>query len=672
MSLNRLFALPWLLILVLPCSLQATENADDKAKEYVDADGIKTLIEPFTPPTLAELNKEKTWLPKPVDDADARYKKFVAAQPPGLPLDKARLLRNTSTAINEEILRSFGILPTDKLRQDDAATMIRWNKADVKSTNPLMMSATEEFDLAQLIGFGLFTFDWTFDAFADAQFVISWEASSDGLCDRVVLRDDMTWSDGRPVTAHDVAYTFRIIMCPDVPIPAIRSGPSEIRWIEAYDDQTIVYFHKKALATNQINMEFPILPKHIYEKTWPRDHSLVKSAAHQALEAKPVVAGPYTLDQRIIRQEMVFNRRPGFADYKGKRVRPLPPLAQVRMKIIEDPNTALLALKTGKIEDLVLNTSQWKNQTVSEDYYDLNTKVRAAEWTYFYFGWNNQHEFFQDKRVREAMAYAYPHEVLLKGLNNDLNEPCLGVFHPTAPMFPKVPLTRYKQDLDKAAELLKAAGWEDTDGDNVLDKVFDVKDPETGKLTQVRKKFDFMMLCSTDPSRIATCNLLKNSLEKLGVICVVRPLESTVLVTRMGSHEFDSYFGGWGSGTDPDTSDNLWITSAINDGRNYVGYSNEQVNGLFLLGKQLPTSEKERQKIYDDHDLKKTGIAVDATRHEIYAKIHELIYRDQPVTFLYYRSAFYGFSNKLLGYHFSPRGPYHYSPGFSSIWKALP
>ena len=668
---NRLAALPWF-VLLLPLALQAEEKAAEKTKEYIDADGLKTLIEPFKAPTMEQLNKDKKWISKPVVDADERFQKYVESLPKPIPLAEARQLRNTDAKTNQEIIRGFLRIPDDKLRANYAAVINRHLRAEVKSTNPLMQNTVQEFDLVSLIGISLFNFDWTLDPFADAATVKTWESSEDGLCERVVLRDDLTWSDGKPFTAHDIVYSFRIILCPEVPIPAVRSGTDEIRWIEAYDDQTLVFFHKKSLATNVWNVNFPIIPKHIYEQTWPLDVSLVKSAEHLALEQSPVVAGPYEIERRLPRQEIVLKRRPGYFEHNGKQVRAKPYFAKIRLKIIEDPNTAMLALKNGDIEEIEMSVTQWNSQAAEEDFYTRNTKARAVEWTYFYFGWNNAREPFTDRRVREAMAYAYPHHVLLNGLNRKLTEPCLGIFHPAAPMFPKVPLTQYKQDMRKAAALLREAGWIDSDGDNILDKEITTVDPKTGKKTTARKRFDFVLMCTTDPLRISTCNLMKNSLEKLGILCTVRPMEQTVLFKKEIEHDFDAYFGGWGTGSDPDTSENIWTTKAINDGRNFVSYSNKFVDGLYDLGKLDPSSKEARQKIYDKFKLSEVGIAFDAPRTEIYAKIHELIYQDQPTTFLYYRSAYFGFSKELLGYHFSPRGPYHYAPGFGSIWKALP
>ena len=147
------------------------------------------------------------------------------------------------------------------------------------------------------------------------------------------------------------------------------------------------------------------------------------------------------------------------------------------------------------------------------------------------------------------------------------------------------------------------------------------------------------------PLRIAICTLLKENLDQIGIRLNVRPVESTVLQDLTLNRKFQAYLGGWGSGTDPDTSENLWKTGAM---RNFCNYSNPEVDRLYAEGRQ----EFDRSK-----------------RAEKYGRIQEILYDDQPYTWLYWRNSFYGFSKDVRGYVFSPRGPYHYSPGFGSLWK---
>jgi peptide/nickel transport system substrate-binding protein len=498
-----------------------------------------------------------------------------------------------------------------------------------------MISTSAEFDVLGLTGFGLFSFDRDLEPFAAAETVVSWQTSADGLLDKVVILDDLVWSDGQPITAHDVAFSFTVIMDPRVPVPAVRSGTDQLRGVHAYDDRTIVFFHREPFATNVWNINFPVLPRHVYAATWEDDPTLKDSPVHVQLEAKPVCGGPYEIVSRVRGQEIVLRRRDSWSTVNGSRVREEPYFREVRFRIIEDPNTSLLALKAGEIDEMMLQPEQWTTQTGDDEFYRRNTKVTAPEWVSFHFGWNLDTPFFSDRRVRRAMSYAFDHDRMLETLCYGLYAPCTGVFAPGSWMASRRKLATYRQDLDRAEALLDEAGWVDHDNDGVRDREID------GRLVP----FEFSMLVSQQPHRIKICTLLKENLEQVGVRMNVRPLETTVLQQLTQEKKFQAFFGGWGSGTDPDTSDNIWATGA---GRNFINYSNPEIDRLYVEGRR----ELDRAK-----------------RAEIYGRIQEILYEDQPYTWLYWRNAFYGFSRRLRGYVFSPRGPYHYAPGFGSMWK---
>lgn len=656
---GRFRGMLWLLGVVIVPGFVAQSRAAD-GKVYTDKSGLKSLVEPFSPPPLADLERQAKWVDQPVLDGLDLLRSHLAKQPQPIPVTAALKLRNTNEKTNLQILASLGRLPTSDSEVNWNADIVRHLRRDVKSTNPILSSSVEEFDLYSLVGIGLFSFDWDMKPFAAKEVVKTWQSSSDGMFDRVILRDDLTWSDGAPFTAHDVAFSFRAIMNPDVPAIAQRSQAEELRWVEAYDDHTVVFFHKRPLATNQWNVNFLLIPKHIYEKTMLEDPSLSKSRRHIELENNPVCAGPYTIVSRSRGQEIVLERRDAYFEHGGKQVRDKPFFKQIRFKVIEDNNTARLALMSGAIDELELNPEQWVNQTNGNDFYAANTKVSGLEWVYYYFGWNLKNPLFQDRRVRQALAYAFNHEEMLQKLNHGLTEPCNGIFHPTSWMAPKKSPPPYKQDLDKAETLLQEAGWEDADGDGVLEK----------EINGQVKKFEFTINCSNVPDRVRICALLKQNLDQLGIVCNVKPLEGVTLQAAMDSRNYDAVFAGWGTGTDPDTSENLWNTAASETGRNYGSYSNRYVDGLYVLGKQVESASADRKKIWQEYKLGNVGIQPSASRPEIYAKIHELIYADQPYTFLFFKSSFYGFNKQLRGYKFSPRGPYHYSPGFFSIWRA--
>lgn len=611
---------------------QGTKKAATKPAEGADID---EPLQPFTPPTLSELDAKAKWEKQPVLDAMELLKAKKAKEKPLATTAEALKLQNTSAENNDKILSALGQLPASDDEVDWEATFNRHTPMDIKSSNSILGSSVAEFEVTGLMGMSLFAFDWNFSPFAASEHVVSWESSADHLIEKVVIRDDLTWSDGTPITAHDVAFSFQTIMNPKVPVPAVRSGTDKLRWVHAYDDHTVVYFHKEALATNVWNIFFPIIPKHIYENSVKEDPTLIDSPHHVKQENNPVSGGPYKLVKRTRGQEIVLERREDYYMHKGKQVRQKPYFKTIRFHIIEDRNTALLALKKGDLDEMILMPEDWKSKTIDADFYSKNTKATGVEWTSFHFLWNFKTPFFSDGRVRQAMSYAYDYDEMHNTLNLGLYERSNGIFHKTAWMYPKPAPPYYFQDLDKSEELLDAAGWTDSDGDGIRDKMVDGK----------RIKFEFTMLCSNIPDRIKYCTLMKECLGKIGVICNVKPMEFVTLSQKLLEHDVQSAFGGWGTGSDPDTSDNIWGT---NEGRNYGQYSNPEIDRLYAQGRK----EFDRTK-----------------RAAIYGKIHTILYRDQPYTWLYFRNGFFAFSKDLRGYMFSPRDPYGYSPGVGSIWK---
>jgi peptide/nickel transport system substrate-binding protein len=193
----------------------------------------------------------------------------------------------------------------------------------------------------------------------------------------------------------------------------------------------------------------------------------------------------------------------------------------------------------------------------------------------------------------------------------------------------------YRQDLDKAEDLLDAAGWKDSDGDGIRDKLIDGR----------RVPFEFTMLTYQTESGIQAATLMKECLGKIGIICNVKPTEFTVLQDSEQKHKYEAAMGGWSSSPDPDSAYNIWVT---NEGRNYGQYSNKRIDELFEQGRR----EFDRDK-----------------RAAIYGEIHKLLWEDQPYTWLFYRNSFYAFSKKLRGYNFCPTGPYIYDPGIFTPYK---
>ena len=615
-------------------------SADDKETASASDDAFRLgnlVAEPFEPPPLEELERNTTWVDRPaLSGMEVLRKQQEASGQPPLTVEQALALRNDSSEENEKILATLGRLaPEDGAGVTYDKSWVRHVSGDLKSSNPLLISSVTEFEYQVMCGFSFLAYDIDIHYFAPRDTVVSWQTSEDGLVDKIVLRDDLVWSDGKPITAHDVQFSYLTIMTDKVIVPAVRTGTEQLKWVQAYDDHTIVFFHKESLATNTLNMAFPVIPKHVYENSLADDPTMTRSDHHSRLEDHPVSGGPYELVRRSRNQEFVVRRRENYYLHNGQEVRAKPYFREIRVKVIEDFNTALVALKAGQIEETILRPEQWISQTNDEEFYRRNTKVTDLEWTEFHFLWNLQSPFFADRRVREAMSWAVDYEELLKVVCQGLYEQARGPYHPQSWMFPPEGVEPFRQDFDRAEALLEEAGWIDTDGDGIRDKEIDGK----------RVPFEFTLLTYQTETGVQASVLLKTSLEQIGVLCHVKPTEFTVLVDRQQKKQFEAAMGGWGAGTDPFSSENMYGT---NQPRNYGSYSNPQVDELFKQGLRELDQEK---------------------RAAIYAEIHKLLWQDQPYTWLFYRNAFYGFSKKLRGYNFSPTGPYFFDPGMMSIYK---
>lgn len=621
----------------------ATESAESEDAPWE----LGNALEPFDPPGMDQLD-EAEWISRPVVASDQPLRLAKAAQPPPqLTAKEALELRNDSPEANEKILSALSRLaPEDGSGVDFDAVIVRHVTGDIATSNPLLASSVTDAELADMTTFSPIAFDQDLQYFGPAERIVSWESSADGTMDRIVLRDDLTWSDGKPLTAWDVEFTFKLIMTdhPLLVIPSIRSDVEQMKAVVAYDARTVVFFHQEPSAITYKNISYPILPKHIYEKTLPEDPSMKRSEAHSKLEDHPVSCGPYELVSRKKNQEFVVRRREGWYMHEGRQVRPKPHFAEVRVKVIENLNTALLALRQGDIHSAELRAEHWTSQTNDERFYRLNTKVYGTEWTEFHFVWNQHTPYFSDPRVRWAMTYAFDYDELLNVICRGLYEQSVGNFHPKSWMFPKDGPAPVVQDIGRARQLLDEAGWVDSDGDGFRDKEVEIE--EGGKKVRRRIPFEFTLMTYTSESGIQAATLMKECLDRIGVVCHVKPTEFSAMQEANLERKFDASMGGWGTGTDPDMNKNIFGTGAT---RNYGNYSNERVDELFVQGRMEFDPEK---------------------RAAIYGEIHKQLWEDQPYTWLFYRSGFFAFNKKLRGYNFSPRGPLSFSPGFDGIYAA--
>ncbi|MHC2069296.1 ABC transporter substrate-binding protein [Bremerella sp. T1] len=623
------------------CTSGSAELSPEELKQAIqDFNFDAGLPSPeFKPPaTLEELDGQYAWSDKPIVDPLPALQEQLADYKPPITPQEATEIRPTTEEDNDEILAAMKIQPKS---DDEVAWDTSWvhhENGDVNSLNPLRMSSVGDFFFVYLTGVQATSSTIDLKPVGDGRYVKSWQANDDNTIQKVVLRDDITWSDGKPITAQDWEFTFKVLLHPELAgmFPALPSSLEKVKLIKAYDDKTFVIFHEQSSAVNDMKLEFPIVPKHIYEPAIAVDPTLTDSDVFLEQENTPVVGGPYEVVRRERNQRIVLKRREGYYMHEGKQVREKPYFKEIRMEIIENPTQALLALTAGKIDDTEVSATKWNTEANTEEFYRDNVKVKHIAWSEGHIVWNTKTPFFEDARVRRAMSYAIDYNTIINNVLNGIHQQASGPFHPSAWFAPQPSLEPFKTDLEKSRELLKEAGWADTDSDGILDKEIDGK----------KVSFKFQIMHAPSPVSELMARQFARDFGQLGIKCEPRQFEWTVLQQKARDHSFDAMMAGWGSGGDPFSTENIYGTGKP---RNYGEYSNERVDELYELGLLELDPEK---------------------RAEHYREIAKILYEEQPYTWMYYRADLFAFNKRMRGYQFSPTGPWFYEPGMHSVWKA--
>ncbi|MCH7526051.1 MAG: hypothetical protein IID39_01310 [Planctomycetes bacterium] len=505
------------------------------------------------------------------------------------------------------------------------------------SLNPLFQSSTYDQRVNGIIFDAPFTFDKHMKWKINDYFVDSYEEAADRRSAILKLKPGLTWHDGQPFNAHDIEFSYHQIMDPEVPCPSVKSGTDQIERCVALDDLTVKFVHRAPLATNKWNILFPLIPKHLFEKSKEDDPTLKRSDYHIYMARHPVGNGPYKFVEWIENDKIVLER---WDDFPG----PKPAFKRLVYRIIPDNTQALFAFEKQEIDEIRLSGQQFAKDTQTESFKNVGVKAYGQQWSLYYIGWNQDgsNPFFKDQDVRVAMCHAFDYDRILLTVYLGLYPRSHGMYHPEAPMFnPDIQL--YNYDLARAADLLDRAGWlvDSDDG-------WRYKDVETKSGDTVKTKFEFTLnLPQGSPTAHKLAAIFQEDLYKIGVAMKTRVIEWSTFRELNFKHDFQAQTSAWGTGTHPDTGWNLWRTESYENGRNYGGYSNVRVDELFELARHEFDEEK---------------------RMKYYAEASKLIYEDAPYLFLCNAPILWGFNKRISGVQFSPRGVINFSPAELGWW----
>lgn len=493
----------------------------------------------------------------------------------------------------------------------DPNVMVRYFNSDPQSLNPI--TGTDVYSLVanQFVMETLLEQDNTTRKMIP-KLAARWDESPDHLQYTFFLRTDVRWHDDHPFTAADVVYSFNAINDPKVGAGHLKSYYLKAGIVEAIalDDHTVRFRLERPyfLALDFLG-GMPIVAKHVFDDGTPfRGHPANRH---------PIGTGPLRFVEWVSGRHITLTRHEA---YWG---RPLQFTGMV-YRIIFDQGVAFQALKKGQVDYAGVRPIQWARQTDSPKFLERFIKYAYLPETagYAYIGWNMRHPVLQERAVRQALTMLTPRDQILKALQFGQGQVTTGPFYPLGPQHDaSVPAWPY--DPKRAKRLLREAGWVDSDHDGIREK--------NGKPLHITFVYP-------GPHRLydALGNILREDLAKAGIHADVQSMEWTVFLKTIDEKKFDAYFGAWGGGGFEMDPHQVWHSSQIEDGSNYVQFASAEVDALI---------DRARQE-FDP-----------PTRHALYQRMHRILHDEQPYTFLFVSPALAVRHHRFTNVTVYPNGP---------------
>jgi peptide/nickel transport system substrate-binding protein len=464
-------------------------------------------------------------------------------------------------------------------------TLVVGTRAEPKTLNPIAITASEGHQIAGLVFHKLLEEQDDFISF-EPQLASNWSWSADSLAVTFMLRRDARWSDGKPVTADDVRFTWQVHTDTTVAWPS-ASIKAKIRDVEVKDPQTVVFhFSERYLYQVMDANDGVILPKHLLESI-PRAE-LKTSAFGRA----PVGNGPYVLSKWESGQYLELAVNPRYVDAGGGA----PRVQRVLFKFVPDAVTLAAQLKAGEIDLLEAvqpgDLAGIKQRRPNAAVYTVPSRRMT------FLAWNEKRPPFDDREVRRALTMAIDRGEIIRTVWQGYATEC------TSPLVPLLwahdaSIQPLRYDVKAARATLEKRGFQDTDRDGFLDK--------DGKPLAIE------IIVNDVQSRVDVVTLVQAQLKKAGVKVDVRVMEYNALIDRILATDYDAALVEWKATTKVDLTGLFHTKSMRPKGFNFVSYSNPEVDRII------------------DEALTKTSTAA---ARPLWNQAQRLIYDDQPYTFI--------------------------------------
>lgn len=424
-----------------------------------------------------------------------------------------------------------------------------------------------------------------------------WKISADKRKFTFYLDRNAFWSDGKPITADDVIFTYDTIMNPKHATAVFRISLS--RFLKPIkEDEFTVTFEAKEVHWNNFNdvaSSIFILPKHYFEG---------KDFNKENMEF-PVVSGPYKLAEVKKNRYVKLERRGdwwqrAYPFNKGRYN-----FDSLVFKVYNDEAVALQAFKKGDIDIYpVYSAAVWVGEAQGESF-DKNwiSKQRIFNLKPIGFqGWamNTRREIFADKRVRQAINLLVDRKLMIDKL-------AYGEYDPTDSYYPDFYLGGEKNpnpvsnfDIKRARQLLAEAGW---------------KANKDGILEKDGKTFQFSIL-DRDKKTEKYFTVFLEKAKEVGIRASIETLDLAAWSERVDKYDFDMTWAAWGSGIFKDPESQWYSKFADEEG---------QPN---LPGLKIPAVDRLVEKQKTEFSVKK--------RNEMLKELDRIVFAEYPYVLLWH------------------------------------
>jgi peptide/nickel transport system substrate-binding protein len=476
----------------------------------------------------------------------------------------------------------------------------------------------------------------------------SWKISPDGLQYTVVLRQGLRFSDGQPLDADDVLFTFRVYLDETVHAPQrdllnISGKPITVRKLDA---RTVVFQLPQAYGVGERLFDgLAILPRHLLEKPY-QEGKLGQTGTLATAANQWAGLGPFRLKEYIAGQRLVLERNPYFwkTDLKGNR---LPYADELVFLFVPNADAQVLKFQSGET-DAIAQLSAENFSVLSRQLHD-STMVDAGpglEYNFLFFNLNDlgekatpeltrKQKWFREVKFRQAASAAVDREAIVRLVYQGRGAPLWGLVAPGNRRWGNEKLAHAPRSLERARVLLKEAGFSWSNG----------KNGESTLLDSEGKPVEFSILTSSsnaDRAKMAT--LIQDDLKQLGMRVQVVPLEFRSLLDRVTqTKEYDACVMGIASfDADPNTDINVWLSS----GGTHLWNPSQ--------GHPATAWEAEIDRLIGEQMTARTF----AQRKKLYDRAQEILAENQPMIFLASPDILAGAKNSLGNFHPAVLEPY--------------